>query len=116
MHQLALATLPPPVPAAEAALPEGHLTDPMLSKHCIIRPLCQCYLNVITSLLLAGFLVTAEASGGQFEGNSYCSDTGLGKIPMGIDIEVGENGMKIARVHLFWLKKIDQTRCMKRQP
>ena len=72
MYQLALAVPPPAVTAAGTALPEGHLTDPMLCKHGIIRPLCRCYLSVIASasLLLATFLVKVGATLRQFEGNS----------------------------------------------
>lgn len=61
-----------PVTAAGPALSEGPTTDAMLCKHGIIRPLCWCYLSIIpsASLLLAGFLIKAGATGGQFKANS----------------------------------------------
>lgn len=71
----------------------------MLCTHGIIRPLCSGYLlGDITSasLLLDPFLVKARAPGRQFEGNSYCSDTGVCKTSMDIGLGVGGNGIKIA--------------------
>lgn len=99
MNPLALAVRPLPV---TAALPGGRRPDPMLCKHGTTRTPSRCDPGVIASapLLLDGFLVKVG------DLREAASAPKQSKTSMDIDVEMGENRVKIARTHLFWLRKI----------